>query len=160
VHVALARDVERVAVLAGERPSPELEPRGADRAAQRRDGTLESAGRTGRFLSMLLSDYQSRSRATAVYPQRGDNLLYPTLGLCGEAGEVAEKIKKMVRDDDGILSDERRAALSKELGDVLWYVAQIATEADLDLDAIADENLAKLLSRRERDVLSGSGDDR
>ena len=83
---------------------------------------------------MLLSDYQSRSRATAVYPSAGDNLLYPTLGLCGEAGEVAEKIKKMVRDDDGVLSDERRAALSKELGDVLWYVAQIATEADLDLD--------------------------
>jgi NTP pyrophosphatase (non-canonical NTP hydrolase) len=109
---------------------------------------------------MLLSDYQSRSRATAVYPSMGDNLLYPTLGLCGEAGEVAEKIKKMVRDDDGILTDERRAALSKELGDVLWYLAQIATEADLDLEAIAEENLEKLLSRRARNVLSGSGDDR
>jgi NTP pyrophosphatase (non-canonical NTP hydrolase) len=109
---------------------------------------------------MLLSDYQSRSRATAVYPNQGDNLLYPTLGLCGEAGEVAEKIKKMVRDDDGVLSDERRAALSKELGDVLWYVAQIATEADLDLAVIAEENIAKLLSRRERNVLSGNGDDR
>ena len=109
---------------------------------------------------MLLSDYQSRSRVTAVYPNAGDNLLYPTLGLCGEAGEVAEKIKKMVRDDDGILSDERRAALSKELGDVLWYLAQIATEADLDLDAIAGANLEKLLSRRDRNVLSGSGDDR
>jgi NTP pyrophosphatase (non-canonical NTP hydrolase) len=109
---------------------------------------------------MLLSDYQSRSRATAVYPQMGDNLLYPTLGLCGEAGEVAEKIKKMVRDDGGTLSAERRAALSKELGDVLWYLAQIATEAELDLDEIAEENISKLLSRRERDVLSGSGDDR
>ena len=109
---------------------------------------------------MLLSDYQSRSRATAVYPQLGDNLLYPTLGLCGEAGEVAEKIKKMVRDDDGVLSGERRAALSKELGDALWYLAQIATEADLDLDVIAGENISKLLSRRDRNVLSGSGDDR
>ena len=109
---------------------------------------------------MLLSDYQERSRATAVYPQAGSNLLYPTLGLCGESGEVAEKIKKMVRDDDGILSDARRAALSKELGDVLWYLAQIATEAELDLDAIADENLEKLLSRRDRNVLQGSGDDR
>jgi NTP pyrophosphatase (non-canonical NTP hydrolase) len=109
---------------------------------------------------MLLSDYQSRSRVTAVYPNAGDNLLYPTLGLCGEAGEVAEKIKKMVRDDDGILSDERREALSKELGDVLWYLAQLATEADLDLDAIAEANLAKLVSRRDRNVLSGSGDDR
>jgi NTP pyrophosphatase (non-canonical NTP hydrolase) len=109
---------------------------------------------------MRLSDYQQRSRATAVYPQAGDNLLYPTLGLCGEAGEVAEKVKKMVRDDGGVLSDERRAALSKELGDVLWYVAQLATEADLDLDEIAGANLEKLLSRRRRNVLTGSGDDR
>jgi NTP pyrophosphatase (non-canonical NTP hydrolase) len=107
-----------------------------------------------------LSDYQERSRATAVYPDAGDNLLYPTLGLCGEAGEVAEKVKKMVRDDGGVLSDERRAALSKELGDVLWYVAQLATEAELDLDAIAQDNLDKLLSRQRRSVLQGSGDDR
>ena len=109
---------------------------------------------------MHLSDYQERSRATAVYPSAGDNLLYPTLGLCGEAGEVAEKVKKMVRDDAGVLSDERRAALSKELGDVLWYVAQLATEARLDLDAIAAANLEKLLSRQRRSVLTGSGDDR
>jgi len=107
-----------------------------------------------------LSDYQERSRATAVYPDAGDNLLYPTLGLCGEAGEVAEKVKKMVRDDGGVLLDERRAALSKELGDVLWYVAQLATEAELDLDAIAQDNLDKLLSRQRRSVLQGSGDDR
>jgi NTP pyrophosphatase (non-canonical NTP hydrolase) len=109
---------------------------------------------------MELSDYQERSRATAVYPGAGANLLYPTLGLCGEAGEVAEKIKKMVRDDAGVLSAERRDALAKELGDVLWYVAQLATEAGLDLDAIAAGNLDKLLSRRARDVLQGSGDDR
>jgi NTP pyrophosphatase (non-canonical NTP hydrolase) len=109
---------------------------------------------------MQLSDYQERSRATAVYPGVGANLLYPTLGLCGEAGEVAEKIKKMVRDDAGVLSPERREALAKELGDVLWYVAQLATEAGLDLDAVAAGNLDKLLSRRERDVLRGSGDDR
>jgi NTP pyrophosphatase (non-canonical NTP hydrolase) len=109
---------------------------------------------------MLLSDYQARSRATAVYPAAGDNLLYPTLGLCGEAGEVAEKIKKMVRDDGGVLSDERRTALAKELGDVLWYVAQIATEAGLDLDEVAGDNLEKLLSRQRRQVLQGSGDDR
>ncbi len=109
---------------------------------------------------MELSDYQERSRATAVYPGAGANLLYPTLGLCGEAGEVAEKVKKMLRDDGGVLSPERRAALAKELGDVLWYVAQLATEAGLDLDAVAAGNLDKLMSRRERDVLRGSGDDR
>ena len=109
---------------------------------------------------MLLADYQQRSRATAVYPGAGDNLLYPTLGLCGEAGEVAEKVKKMIRDDGGVLSDARRVALAKELGDVLWYLAQLATEAGLDLSQIASENLAKLLSRQERGVLQGSGDER
>ena len=109
---------------------------------------------------MHLAEYQSRSRATAVYPDAGANLLYPTLGLCGEAGEVAEKIKKMVRDDDGILTDERRSALAKELGDVLWYLAQIATEADLDLDTVAEANIEKLTSRQRRNVLQGSGDDR
>ena len=109
---------------------------------------------------MNLSDYQARSRATAVYPNAGENLLYPTLGLCGEAGEVAEKVKKMVRDDAGVLSEERREAIAKELGDVLWYVAQVATEAGLDLDQIAAANIAKLLSRQTRSVLNGSGDDR
>ena len=109
---------------------------------------------------MTFADYQQRSRATAVYPGAGDNLLYPTLGLCGEAGEVAEKVKKMVRDDAGVLTPERREALAKELGDVLWYLAQVATEADLDLGVIAGANLEKLLSRQERGVLQGSGDER
>lgn len=110
--------------------------------------------------TMDFAAYQQRSRGTAVYPGAGDNLLYPTLGLCGEAGEVAEKVKKMLRDDDGMLSDERRAAIAKELGDVLWYVAQVATEAELDLDEVASANLEKLLSRQERGVLQGSGDER
>lgn len=107
---------------------------------------------------MRLSDYQRRSRATAVYPDAGDNLTYPALGLCGEAGEAAEKVKKAIRDDGGVLTAERREALAAELGDVLWYVAQLATEAGLELDRIAEENLAKLLSRKERNVLQGSGD--
>jgi NTP pyrophosphatase (non-canonical NTP hydrolase) len=107
---------------------------------------------------MELSDYQRRSRATAVYPQLGDNLTYPALGLCGEAGEAAEKVKKAIRDDGGVLTDERREALAAELGDVLWYVAQLATEARLDLGEIAAGNLAKLRSRQRRAVLSGSGD--
>jgi NTP pyrophosphatase (non-canonical NTP hydrolase) len=107
-----------------------------------------------------LSDYQLGSRATAVYPDAGTNLTYPALGLCGEAGECAEKVKKAIRDDGGVLTDERRAALAAELGDVLWYVAQLATEAGLDLDEVAEDNLAKLLSRSERGVLQGSGDSR
>lgn len=73
---------------------------------------------------------------------------------------MAEHAKKAIRDEDGTVSDERKAAMSKELGDVLWYVAQLATELGLDLDRIAEENLDKLLSRQRRGVLSGSGDDR
>jgi NTP pyrophosphatase (non-canonical NTP hydrolase) len=107
-----------------------------------------------------LSDYQLGARATAVYPDAGSNLTYPALGLCGEAGECAEKVKKAIRDDGGVLTGERRAALAAELGDVLWYVAQLATEAGLDLDEVADNNLAKLLSRSERGMLQGSGDSR
>jgi NTP pyrophosphatase (non-canonical NTP hydrolase) len=109
---------------------------------------------------MLISDYQELSRRTATYPGAGENLVYPTLGLAGEAGEVAEKVKKLLRDDGGVMSQERRAALAGELGDVLWYVAQVATEAGLDLDEIAQANLDKLLSRQRRGVLSGSGDSR
>jgi NTP pyrophosphatase (non-canonical NTP hydrolase) len=106
-----------------------------------------------------LSEYQRLSRRTAEYP-RSAWLAYPALGLAGEAGEVAEHAKKTIRDDAGAISEERRAAMSKELGDVLWYVAQIATELDLDLERIAQENLDKLLSRQRRGVLSGSGDER
>jgi NTP pyrophosphatase (non-canonical NTP hydrolase) len=109
---------------------------------------------------MDLSEYQRRSRATAVYPGAGENLTYPALGLCGEAGEVAEKVKKALRDDGGVLTPERREALAAELGDVLWYVAQVATEAGLDLGALAAANLDKLASRQARGVLSGSGDGR
>lgn len=108
---------------------------------------------------MDLSEYQRQSRRTAEYP-RDTWLAYPALGLAGEAGEVAEHAKKAIRDDAGKVSDERRAAMSKELGDVLWYVAQLATELGLDLDEIAGQNLEKLFSRQARGVLSGSGDDR
>jgi NTP pyrophosphatase (non-canonical NTP hydrolase) len=106
-----------------------------------------------------LSEYQRLSRRTAEYP-RDAWLAYPALGLAGEAGEVAEHAKKAIRDDDGQVSEERRAAMAKELGDVLWYVAQLASELKLDLDEIARANLDKLLSRQQRGVLSGSGDDR
>lgn len=108
---------------------------------------------------MDLSEYQRQSRRTAKYPREAW-LAYPALGLAGEAGEVAEHAKKAIRDDDGKVGEERRAAMSKELGDVLWYVAQLATELGLDLDEIAGQNLEKLLSRQQRGVLSGSGDER
>jgi NTP pyrophosphatase (non-canonical NTP hydrolase) len=108
---------------------------------------------------MELSEYQRESRRTAEYPREAW-LAYPALGLAGEAGEVTEHAKKAIRDDDGKVSDERRAAMSKELGDVLWYVAQLASELGLSLDDIAKQNLEKLFSRQARGVLSGSGDDR
>lgn len=108
---------------------------------------------------MEISEYQRASRRTAEYPREAW-LAYPALGLAGEAGEVAEHAKKVIRDDRGTVSAERRAAMSKELGDVLWYVAQLATELGLDLEEIASQNLEKLLSRQQRGVLSGSGDDR
>jgi NTP pyrophosphatase (non-canonical NTP hydrolase) len=109
---------------------------------------------------MDFSEYQTLSRRTATYPHAGADMTYPALGLCGEAGEVAEKVKKTIRDDGGVLTAERREALARELGDVLWYTAQLATEAGLELDRIATDNLEKLLSRQQRGVLRGSGDDR
>ncbi len=105
------------------------------------------------------SEYQSASRRTAEYPREAW-LSYPALGLSGEAGEVAEHAKKAIRDDGGEISAERRAKMSAELGDVLWYVAQLASELDLELDQIAQANLDKLLSRQRRGVLSGDGDNR
>jgi NTP pyrophosphatase (non-canonical NTP hydrolase) len=108
---------------------------------------------------MELSEYQRLSRRTAEYP-RGAWLAYPALGLAGEAGEVAEHAKKAIRDDGGEVDQQRREKMSKELGDVLWYVAQLASELNLDLDEVAQANLDKLLSRQRRGVLSGSGDER
>jgi NTP pyrophosphatase (non-canonical NTP hydrolase) len=108
---------------------------------------------------MELTEYQRLSRRTAEYPREAW-LAYPALGLAGEAGEVAEHAKKAIRDDGGELSTERREKMAKELGDVLWYVAQLASELELDLDEVAQANLDKLLSRQHRGVLSGSGDDR
>ena len=104
--------------------------------------------------------YQQRSRATACYTEAGANPIYPTLGLCGEAGEVADKVKKVLRDQGGEFSAEVIAALQLELGDVLWYVAQLATELGLELDQVAQANLDKLASRSARNVISGSGDSR
>jgi len=105
-------------------------------------------------------EYQKKSRKTAIYPGAGKNYIYPTLGLAGEAGEVAEKIKKAIRDDGGKISDETKDAVKKELGDVLWYVSQVAAELDLLLDDVAKSNIEKLSSRMKRGKLKGSGDNR
>lgn len=108
---------------------------------------------------MELSEYQRLSRSTAEYPRR-EALTYPALGLAGEAGEFADHAKKVIRDDRGEVTPQRREAMAKELGDVLWYVAQLASELGLELEQVAQDNLDKLLSRQRRGVLSGSGDER
>ena len=109
---------------------------------------------------MNLSDYQQKAWTVALYPRAGNNLYYPALGLGGEAGEVLNKIKKVMRDSQDVVSDECRETLRGELGDVLWYVAALATELGLNLDDVAQANVEKLLSRKERGVLGGSGDQR
>jgi NTP pyrophosphatase (non-canonical NTP hydrolase) len=105
-------------------------------------------------------EYQEKSRKTAIYPNQGNNFVYTTLGLVGESGEIAEKIKKVYRDGDGSINDEKRIELEKELGDVLWYLSQMATELKLSLDDIAEKNIKKLYSRKERGRLHGNGDNR
>jgi NTP pyrophosphatase (non-canonical NTP hydrolase) len=109
---------------------------------------------------MDFSEYQSKSRKTARYPAIGHPVIYPALGLVNEAGEVAGKIKKVFRDKDGQISEETREALKAELGDVLWYIAQVATELNLSLDDIAQHNIAKLYDRLERGKIQGDGDNR
>lgn len=109
---------------------------------------------------MTLQEYQQQSRRTAIYPDQGKNYSYCALGLAGEAGEVADKVKKLYRDKGGVMDEVTRQEIAKELGDVLWYVAQMATELGVSLDVVAAQNLTKLLSRMERGVLMGSGDNR
>ena len=140
-------------------PAGRRASRRADHRPQSR-GSRRLSGRGREYdPGIELSDYQQLSRRTAEYP-RPAWLTYPALGLAGEAGEVAEHAKKALRDDGGLVTDERRQAMAKELGDVLWYVAQIASELGLELEEIAQANLEKLLSRQRRGVLSGSGDER
>ena len=114
------------------------------------------------FLSIImdLNEYQCKARNTALYPNVGKNPIYPTLGLAGEAGEVADKVKKVLRDNNGSFDAEAKESIKLELGDVLWYVSQLSSELGFDLETIALSNLNKLSSRQSRGKLSGSGDGR
>jgi NTP pyrophosphatase (non-canonical NTP hydrolase) len=116
---------------------------------------------------MDFNEYQIESRKTAIYKNArgfGNNLVLPlvylSLGLNGEAGEVAEVVKKLIRDKQGVLDEKVKEDLRGELGDVLWYLANLATELGLDMNDIAQFNLDKLASRKARGVLQGSGDSR
>ena len=104
--------------------------------------------------------YQRESRKTWSLIHTDHAIVYPTLGLTNEAGEVAGKVKKIFRDKGGKISEADREALKQELGDVLWYLTQICTELDLTLQQVAEANIEKLFSRLERDQIRGDGDQR
>ena len=109
---------------------------------------------------MDFKTYQKQARLTAQYPNLGSNNIYPTLGLVGEAGEVAEKVKKVIRDKKGIFDEESKKGIKKELGDVLWYLSNLCNEFGFSLDDVALQNIEKLRLRSARGKISGSGDDR
>lgn len=109
---------------------------------------------------MHLNEYQIRAKETAIYPTLGHPVVYPALGLAGEAGEVSEKVKKLMRDFDGNLTPSLALNIALEVSDVLWYIAAVANEIGYSLEEIASLNLAKLKSRQERGTLNGNGDHR
>lgn len=117
-----------------------------------------------------LSEYQQAASRTAIYPGAddswiesqviGDGLTYVALGLAGEAGEVGNALKKTLRDDRAKVTTERRAKIIGEMGDVLWYLARLATHLNVELSEVARQNVAKLRDRQERGVLGGDGGER
>ncbi len=108
---------------------------------------------------MNFNEYQKQAITTAVYPKKSGTM-YLTLGLCGESGEVAEKVKKLYRDRGGNITLDFINEMIGELGDVLWYLSCLALDLGINLDTIATENLSKLKSRSERSVVHGDGDSR
>ena len=108
---------------------------------------------------MTLNEYQIAALETAQYPKEY-KILYPALGLNGEAGEVADKVKKVIRDKEGNFTTEGKANIAMELGDVLWYVATMAHDIGYSLEEIGIMNRDKLRSRKERGMIGGSGDNR
>lgn len=124
---------------------------------------------------MDAKEYQTRTTLTAVYPMQVDKLAYNmqpasiaalfrigyiTLGLSGEAAEISNKVKKVIRDNGGVFDDGIISIIASELGDVMWYVAQMCNELEIDLNGIMEQNLRKLQDRQSRGTLGGSGDDR
>ena len=109
---------------------------------------------------MNFDEYQNLASSTAIYPKKYETI-YPALGLCGEAGEVAEKVKKSIRDGLDYHEEKRfKEALTKELGDVLWYISALASDLDISLNDVAEGNIEKLAARKKRNMIGGSGDDR
>ena len=121
---------------------------------------------------MKFNDYQKEAHRTSDYPltwvddplsemgERMADFIYPALGLCGEAGEVAEKIKKVIRNKRGKIDDKDVQEIKKELGDTLWYLSEVASSLGLELEDVAISNLEKLADRHQRGVIKSSGDNR
>jgi NTP pyrophosphatase (non-canonical NTP hydrolase) len=115
-------------------------------------------------LSLTFNEYQKEAYRLATYSNVGHNVIYPALGLAGESGEAADKIKKIWRNRDimdaNLYTDEEKVALAKEIGDVMWYIAAIASEMGYTLEEVAEINIDKLQDRRTRGVLKSEGDNR
>jgi NTP pyrophosphatase (non-canonical NTP hydrolase) len=112
-----------------------------------------------RYKGMKFSEYEELVKETAVYPST-HRILYPALGMAGEAGEVANKVKKIIRDGIDSQPEDWRTQIAKEIGDVMWYCAALAHDLNVPLSLIAAQNKDKLLARKEKGTLQGSGDDR
>ncbi len=108
---------------------------------------------------MTFNEYQNEAAQTAVYSDNS-KIIYPALGLSNEAGEVLGKIKKVLRDNNGVYSPASVVEIGKEIGDVLWYIAALSRDLGLDMNAIAENNITKLKDRMNRGVIQGSGDNR
>ncbi len=111
---------------------------------------------------MELNEYQQKAAESSVYPASGTfgGVLYAVVALTGEAGEIANKTKKIMRDDHGEVGELRRMELAKEMGDVLWYLAALAGELGLTLEEIAQGNLDKVMRRKHQGTIKGDGDER
>jgi NTP pyrophosphatase (non-canonical NTP hydrolase) len=109
---------------------------------------------------ITFAEYEMEAAKTAQYPSIGHNIIYPTLGLTGEAGEVADKVKKLFRDRNGDLNSKYRREIALEASDVLWYLAALSKEIGYTLGEIAALNIKKLADRQQRGKLGGEGDNR
>ena len=110
---------------------------------------------------MTFDEYQQKALTTAILSGNETlDIAHWALGITGEGGEIAEKVKKMIRDDNAQISDEKKQEIAKEIGDVLWYLAVLAHTLGVSFDELAHMNLEKLASRQSRGALSGSGDNR
>jgi NTP pyrophosphatase (non-canonical NTP hydrolase) len=159
-------DLYRVEAYDGERTIPARDMASLSRLSTRYelDASLnfdfDFGAQLGRDPDMSVNRYQQLAGETAIYPNRGSNVSYAVLGLNSEAGEVAGVLKKIIRDEGGELTAEGRNKLAKELGDVTWYCAALAHELGIPLAQVMADNIKKLQDRKERNVLSGSGDNR